>query len=111
MNSISVHWMLLIGGVWYSPLQKPFGIGAFCAPVRGDQCAGIFAQARHGPANARFAVEFAQKDVVEVVVQPVVEPVEDVHEGFDVHVLHAAFLPAPFQSVFAYVIHHSFGAK
>lgn len=24
MNSISVHWMLLIGGVWYSPLPGYF---------------------------------------------------------------------------------------
>ena len=40
----------------------------------GDQRARVFAQLRHGPADARFAIEFGQKDVNKVVVQPVVEP-------------------------------------
>ena len=31
--------------------------------------------------------------------------------GGYVHVLHVAFFPSPFQSAFAYAIHHSFGVK
>src|SRR5699024_2591718 len=60
-------------------IEQSFRVGAIRAPVGGDQRARVFAQLRHGAADAHLAVEFGQKDVVEVVVQPVVEPVEDVH--------------------------------
>ena len=68
-------------------------------PVGGDQRAGVSAQAGHGPPHPRLTVQLGEQDVLDVVVQAVVKPVEDVKERVDVHVFHTGQPPFDFKAL------------